>query len=291
MLWFLNPRGQVKPDLTMETMSAVIIDGGVVHYEYLGRGKPIIFIHGWLGSWRYWMSTMGDLSDSYRTYALDLWGFGDSDKLQNRYGLNEYMQLILAFMEEMGMARIPLFVGHALGAVIALEIAATRPEIVERLALISLPLDRQDIEARSLFNGKNILGSGLLKKPSEEYEPVTREMDKTDRQAIEFSLLSLNGLDVMSRLFTLRVPTLVIYGARDPVIAAPQEDNAPVLETLAAQTRLVRAMVMPEARHFPMLEESNTFNRLLRDFLLLDLSDPERIHSLQFKEEWRRRMR
>jgi 3-oxoadipate enol-lactonase len=272
-------------------MSAVIIDGGVVHYEYLGRGKPIMFIHGWLGSWRYWMSTMGDLSDSYRTYALDLWGFGDSDKQPGRYSLNDYVQLIMAFMDEMGLVRIPLFVGHTLGAVVALEIAATRPEMVERLALVSLPLEQQAIETRSLCNGRSIFSGGLFKKPTEEYEPVVREMDKTDRQAIELSLSSLNGLDVASRLFTLRVPTLVIHGARDPIIAAPQDNNAPILETLSAQTRLVRAMVMPQARHFPMLEEANTFNRLLRDFLLLDVSDPEQIHSLQFKEEWRRRMR
>ncbi|HET9433568.1 MAG TPA: alpha/beta fold hydrolase, partial [Chitinophagaceae bacterium] len=60
-------------------MSALIIDGDVVHYEAFGRGKPVLFIHGWLGSWRYWVPTMQAISDKYRAYALDLWGFGDSD--------------------------------------------------------------------------------------------------------------------------------------------------------------------------------------------------------------------
>jgi len=272
-------------------MSAVIIHGGIVHYEYLGRGRPIIFVHGWLGSWRYWMSTMGDLADAYRAYALDLWGFGDSDKLQSRYSLPDYVQLIMAFIDEMGITRIPLFVGHALGALLALEVAAQRPEMIERLTLVSLPLDRQHIEAKSLFNGKNILSGGLLKKPAEEYEPVIREVDKTDRQAIELSLASLNGIDVASKLSAVQAPTLIVYGARDPVVASPQGSDSPVPDSVSQQTRVVRAMVMPQARHFPMLEESNTFNRLLRDFLMLDVSDPEKIHSLQFKEEWRRRMR
>ena len=61
-------------------MSAIVIDGGLVHYEAFGRGKPVLFLHGWLGSWRYWMRTMEEAADKYRTYALDLWGFGDTDK-------------------------------------------------------------------------------------------------------------------------------------------------------------------------------------------------------------------
>ena len=59
-------------------MSALIVEDEVVHYEVLGRGRPLIFVHGWLGSWRYWIPTMQALSSEYRTYALDLWGFGDS---------------------------------------------------------------------------------------------------------------------------------------------------------------------------------------------------------------------
>ena len=49
-------------------MSALIIDEEVVHYEVLGRGRPLIFVHGWLGSWRYWIPTMQALSaEGYQT--------------------------------------------------------------------------------------------------------------------------------------------------------------------------------------------------------------------------------
>ncbi|SRR5258706_11925765 len=68
-------------------MSAITIENDLVHYEVLGRGRPVIFVHGWLGSWRYWVPTMQQLSMKYRTYALDLWGFGDSGKGNNRYSL------------------------------------------------------------------------------------------------------------------------------------------------------------------------------------------------------------
>ncbi len=59
-------------------MSAILLDSSIVHYEVLGRGRPVIFLHGWVGSWRYWISSMQVTSTSYRAYALDLWGFGDT---------------------------------------------------------------------------------------------------------------------------------------------------------------------------------------------------------------------
>ena len=85
-------------------MSAVVIDGGLVHYEAFGRGNPpVLFLHGWIGSWRYWMSTMEAISDKHRTYALDLWGFGDSDKSRPRYDIKDYIALIDNFADNMGI--------------------------------------------------------------------------------------------------------------------------------------------------------------------------------------------
>ena len=54
-------------------MSAILLDQSIVHYEALGRGRPIVFLHGWVGSWRYWLSSMQVASTSYRAYALDLY--------------------------------------------------------------------------------------------------------------------------------------------------------------------------------------------------------------------------
>ena len=83
-------------------MSAVILDQGIVHYEVLGRGRPIIFLHGWVGSWRYWIPVMQAASVSFRAYAIDLWGFGDTSKDPRRYSLAEQLQLIGRFFGRIG---------------------------------------------------------------------------------------------------------------------------------------------------------------------------------------------
>src|SRR5579859_5148977 len=120
-------------------MSAITIENDLVHYEVLGRGRPVIFVHGWLGSWRYWVPAMQQLSTKYRTYALDLWGFGDSGKDSKKYDFKDQVQLLQAFMEKMGIAKAAL-VGHSLGAAICLRYASMHPDQIPRVALISPPI-------------------------------------------------------------------------------------------------------------------------------------------------------
>ena len=114
-------------------MSALVLEGGVVHYEYFGHGRPLIFIHGWLGSWRYWVPAMDALSEEYKVYAFDLWGFGDSGKSRERYDVQSYVDLLKAFIDELGIVGPMPLVGHALGAAVAVSFATKHPDDVDRI--------------------------------------------------------------------------------------------------------------------------------------------------------------
>jgi len=120
-------------------MSALTIDHDLVHYEALGRGRPVILLHGWLGSWRYWIPAMQQVSVKYRTYALDLWGFGESAKAPRLYGFEAQVRLLDEFMQRMGIAKAAL-VGHGLGAAIVTRFALQAPDRVPRLMAVSPPL-------------------------------------------------------------------------------------------------------------------------------------------------------
>ena len=65
---------------------------------------------------------MDALSEEYRVYALDLWGFGDSAKPGNRYSIVSYVELLHSFIEELGVLRPLPLVGHALGAAVAVGV-------------------------------------------------------------------------------------------------------------------------------------------------------------------------
>lgn len=120
-------------------MSATTIEHDLLHYEVLGRGRPVILVHGWLGSWRYWEPVMRHLSMKYRVYALDLWGFGESGRNAARYSFSMQVQLLEEFMGRLGIAKAAL-VGHDLGAAVIARFAATHPERVPRLLVVGPPL-------------------------------------------------------------------------------------------------------------------------------------------------------
>ena len=263
-------------------MSAIVIQDGLVHYEVIGRGRPLVFIHGWLGSWRYWVPAMEELSAKYRAYALDLWGFGDSDKLQGRYTIDDYVQLLGNFLDNLGVGVLrPTLIGHALGGVVALRYAAKTPDMVEQVLGVSVPLTRAAIHRPLITFSGNEDALARLAARRASFPEVELEVRKTDVSAITGSTHSVLVSDLNDVLSPLRIPVLLVYGGDDPLIAPPQQ------ELLQQCDNNVRTIFLNGARHFPMLEERSKFNRLLMDFL--DAGDD--VASVELKEEWQRRQR
>jgi pimeloyl-ACP methyl ester carboxylesterase len=259
-------------------MSAIIIDGNLVHYETTGRGRPVLFLHGWLGSWRYWMQTMEELSFGWRSYAFDFWGFGDSDRVQDRYHLNDLVRQLDGFLDDLGIWRISL-VGHGLGAVAAVQFASLFPQRVERLMAISLPLSRSMVDQKAMQPGGGVLG--MFSYRWNEYPEIAGELRKTDLPAIPRTINSMATFDLPQSLSVLDMPVLLVYGRKDPIITSLSEN---LLNPERYNTRLIS---FNAARHFPMLEERGKFSRLIKGFF--EAGDD--LRDLELKEEWRRRTR
>lgn len=130
-------------------MSAIRLGDDLIHYEVLGRGRPVILVHGWIGSWRYWIPTMQQLQLKYRVYALDLYGYGDSVKNGQKYTLEHQIQLLDDFTQQLGIPKTGL-VGHGLGAMVTIEFARRFNDRVPRMLISSAPLfDPGNLEQRS----------------------------------------------------------------------------------------------------------------------------------------------
>ena len=266
-------------------MSAVVIDGGLVHYEAFGRGKPVLFLHGWLGSWRYWMPTMEAISDKYRTYALDLWGFGDSDKSRTRYEITDYVALINNFVDNMGIREAPI-IGHALGASVALEYTVQHPDQAKKVMAVSLPMNSDSINRKLIDMANRSVMSKMLWWRQITHKEVQREAEKTADGAIIASIESVAKIDISSRMNIIAQSPdsmlLVVYGEKDDMI-----DPAPPRSLNGNSWPNIRPIGLTESKHFPMLEEAAKFYRLLQDFLDIE----EDLSTLELKEEWRRRTR
>jgi pimeloyl-ACP methyl ester carboxylesterase len=262
-------------------VSAIILEDEVVHYEVLGRGRPLVFVHGWLGSWRYWIPTMQALSAEFRTYAVDLWGFGDSGKRADRYTLDAQAEMVHGFMDQLGILKAA-FVGHGLGGVVAARFANKYPDQADRMMAVSVPLTGSAINPRLLNTPPTGLVEWLLGR-GPTVDPIGAEAAKTDVAAVEATVRSLMQKDLKADLIVLKSPCLLVYGERDQAITPPDETS------LNGVQNNVRRIGLEESRHFPMIDEAAKFNRLLSDFLAL--KSGEDLVNLGLKEEWRRRVR
>jgi len=269
-------------------MSIVILQDEIVHYEVLGRGKPLIFLHGWVGSWRYWIPAMQSASVSFRTYALDLWGFGDTAKATNFYSLDQQVNLINLFTQEMGIGKIAL-IGHGLGAIVAALYATQNTKWVDRILAVSLPGNHQNLNARLATAPPVELADWLLARTTDT-EPARSEAPKADPRSIQLSVAALQQVDLNALVQNIGLPCLLVYGQNDPAVTPPPlaEATSAALNP-AAQPQNIHQVIFESSGHFPMLDECYKFNRLLTDFLNLSSGDSPR--QLQLKDEWKRRVR
>lgn len=119
-------------------MSIMVVDQQVVHYEVFGYGRPVLFLHGWMGSWRYWYPTIERVAEHFRTYSFDFWGFGDTRQVKSRHeSIQSYSDQVIRFLDELGIDRV-LLVGHSMGGMVALLLAKLHPELLRALVIVDV---------------------------------------------------------------------------------------------------------------------------------------------------------
>lgn len=140
-------------------MSAITIGGDLIHYEKLGRGRPVVLVHGWIGSWRYWIPLMQKLHTSFSVYTIDLIGFGDSSKNEKHYSIEKQVDMLETFLEQLGIPKAAM-IGHGLGAMVILQFGLRNPDKVARMMLSSMPLfDPGDLADRVPAGTRQMLTS------------------------------------------------------------------------------------------------------------------------------------
>jgi len=263
-------------------MSAILLDDKIVHYEVLGRGRPIIFLHGWVGSWRYWVPAMQAAAMSFRAYGIDLWGFGDTAHDPSGYSLEKQAGLLELFLQEMGIGKVAL-IGHGLGALTAILFARKSPDVVDRLMVVNVPLEIKSVapRLRSPASPADLAEWLLGKDPITE--PARTDAPKADPAAITTSFNSLDVTNFMPMMDAMITPCLIVHGQNDPAVRTLE------YERVQSMSVLIHQIMLEESGHFPMLDESVRFNRLMTDFLALVSGDSPR--ELLLKDEWKRRVR
>lgn len=118
---------------------------GQIHYRTEGSGEPVLLLHMGGSSSDEYTRVIPYLSKRYWAVAPDLPGCGMSDKPPHEYQLPEYTRSLVSFMDALRIGKTSV-VGHHVGAKVAVNLAVTWPERVDKLVLSSYPYHRDDNE-------------------------------------------------------------------------------------------------------------------------------------------------
>jgi pimeloyl-ACP methyl ester carboxylesterase len=122
---------------------------GPLSVRVLGEGAPVVLLHGLVGSGRFWDGSYDRLARRRCLVVPDLLGFGRSDRPGHGYGPDDHADAVAAALDALDVREPAVVVGHSLGCVIALRLAAIDPDRVERVVGFGPPLYPDAAAARA----------------------------------------------------------------------------------------------------------------------------------------------
>ena len=272
------PYRQASPGPFIETA------GVQTRYERWGTtGSPIVLVHGFIESTYAWRPVAERLARDHVVYALDLRGFGFTER-RGPYGLEGWTRQLQAFLAALAIDR-PLLVGHSLGAAVVAEVARLTPDAVAGIVLA-------DGDARKRGAGPPAFVRNLIRDPwfaalfriatrrdwaaaailprvwgpnppAFDHAAIAPWLDPFRVEGAEEALRELAhqpvaGLDD-DKIATIRTPALVLWGAHD--------DNVPLASGREVAGLLrARVVILADAGHLSMLADPAGFARSIEEF-------------------------
>ncbi|MEO7794468.1 MAG: alpha/beta hydrolase [Thermoanaerobaculia bacterium] len=261
------------------------IDGQRISVERAGQGEPLVLLHGFGESTLSYAAVLPDLARKFSVVAIDLNGFGYTERPRDRasYTLAGQEKLVLAVLDRLELGRVRL-AGHSYGGGLALYLAARHPERIERLLLIDNTLPVYASQRRNaLFRWHWLarfatrtfaLSDRVVEKGLEaayfDDSKVTSALVRgyADRLRIEGAADAFLGLVGPSSeptyeidLSQVAIPTLVVWGAEDRLI------EAAAAKQRSRELPQASFVVLPGCGHTPMEECPEAFLAAALPFL------------------------
>lgn len=247
------------------------IDNLNIEYTIEGEGYPVLLLHGWGSSFDVYKGIINTLKNRYKVVALNFPGCGNSDTMENPWNLDDYCNLVLKFMNEIGIEN-PIMFGHSHGGRVTLKMAAdgmvNPPKIVllDSAGLIPKKSFRQKWRAKSFKIIKTVLTLPIIKNFSAPLlEKARKHYGSADYNAaplvLRQTLVSLVNTDLRDILHNIACPTLLIWGENDT--ATPLAD-AKIIESKIRDCGLC---VIKGTGHYSFCERPFEAHAIINSFL------------------------
>ena len=267
----------------------VTVGGVNIRYAVRGDGHPLLLLHGFGEFLETWDLNFYFLSEHCRVYVMELPGHGLSDKPYLDYNISFFTDFVIDFMDTFGIDHADI-IGHSFGGAIAVSVAASFPEKVDKLVLESCFGLSDDISLLHKLCSIPVMGSVDATKPAVEsalqhkaraefYNPDLvawemvgmsyRFMQMTEARRVMLNIMhnwvGVNGLRpevvMVDRLRLIKSPTLFVHCEQDKI--------HPVELSRKAYHLIPRSSlkVFNECGHCPHIEKAAEFNEAVLAFL------------------------
>lgn len=296
---FLSMTAPASPDTSdlpyyPDAVQTVTVEGRDIAFVDDGGDAPVLlFVHGLGSNLSIWRHNLDTFDDTHRVVALDLPGFGLSDKANVPATMPFFADTIAAFLDARGIDRVT-YVGVSMGGQVGFTFALRHPDRVDRMALVS-PAGIESFSSQEAATLKTMMTPEAIAgtPPSrveqntalnfhtwrDEYAWIIEQRDSLAQRSDfrSYAVANANAVagmldgPVLDRLDQLDLPLLILYGAGDKLIPNrflhPNQTTATVAETAREALPHADVHLVDEAGHLLMIERPGVFHEKLRAFL------------------------
>ncbi len=257
---------------TIIVNNAISADGISIAYEVRGEGEPaLVFVHGWCCDRSYWDAQLPHFAEKYKVIAIDLAGHGESGLDRKEWTMGAFGEDVVAVVNKLNLDQVVL-IGHSMGGFVILEAARRMPQLV--IGLVGVDT-LNNFEYK--FTQEQI--DEMLTPLRSNFVEATRNFVRTMfTPTSDSALVEKIVVDMSSAPHDVGIGALEGYVdfQKNEIKQVLQEVNAPItcinsdmnptnVETNQNYASSFKAVIMSGVGHFNMMEDPETFNRLLEE--------------------------
>lgn len=250
-------------------------------------GLAVVLLHGTFATSRWWEPLAAVMPGEFRLLAPDLRGCGATEHPDQGYEFESQAEDLAAFLAALE-APSPVLVAHSAVCAVTLEFVLSHPDLVERLILISPPpldgvqtppegiaaLEAMRTDRALLERGMTLLAPWTAGHAPEFFRGLVDDARQMASPAFSAAARSLGRWNRLADARALTLPTLVIWGDRDPIV-----DRASVMRLLISLPGAENLDIMHGVGHSPMLDDPLGLAERIVDFATEDDTDYAAVRS------------
>jgi 3-oxoadipate enol-lactonase len=256
------------------------LDNGFSAYDIIGKGVPLLFIHGYPLSRKIWKSQMEGLSEIATVMSVDLRGHGESYHFDGPYPMELLADDCKRLLDDLKIKSPILVCGLSMGGYVTLALFRKFPNLFKGMVLTSTRSGPDSPEGKANRDkaiknvndhGVAFIADGMLPKLlssvtlSSNPKLVNTIYDIMLETSVNGVVGALQGMrdrmDSTPLLSKIKCPVLIIHGADDQLIPLREA------ELMSQQLTNSRFVVIPQAGHLPNMEQPALFNQAIRDYI------------------------